>query len=405
MIRLFCFLLTGFFQFQQISGQSLLNFHCQELNLSKSVALKCDPISEDDPGDLAEAYSYLITYLVEGQSSANKFELHFPSRVGTYHWTKKDDEDKNDSLSAELYYDTNPQVYGYSLQAHAKDFTIQVKRYDESANGSIEGTFSGDMETYITWKHQTVLIPVNGTFHASRTKHIRSECRKYRRSEKEVVNRAIAILDEELLAPLNKLGWVVDSRESGETGQVANNPGPFRPLMICNGFYKLKLKADPNSESAKAVNDSMEYYANQVSENKNDNEKMVASLRNMTRMQAYQNIEIRVLENMPYLKEGTPKKTNDKYIVLHLQQVPFAYQFVSAASNEMDIPKEHTSVFLGEWKDAEMYSKNYVTYPFIHKTSSPYIENIVVEISAPAFIANKIVSSINWANVRKVIVK
>lgn len=45
-----------------VFAQSTISFQCKELNISKPESLRCDPISEDDPNDLAEAYSYLISF-------------------------------------------------------------------------------------------------------------------------------------------------------------------------------------------------------------------------------------------------------------------------------------------------------------------------------------------------------
>lgn len=44
-------------------------------------------------------------------------------------------------------------------------------------------------------------------------------------------------------------------------------------------------------------------------------------------------------------------------------------------------------------------------YPFIHKTQSPYIENIVITINAPASAANKIIKAIDWSKLNNAISK
>jgi len=40
-----------------VMAQGAVTYNCAELSLSGTTALKCDPVSEDDPNDLAECYS------------------------------------------------------------------------------------------------------------------------------------------------------------------------------------------------------------------------------------------------------------------------------------------------------------------------------------------------------------
>ncbi|HEY8781868.1 MAG TPA: hypothetical protein VIM16_09655 [Mucilaginibacter sp.] len=45
------------FSSHMVMAQGAVTYNCAELSLSGTTALKCDPVSEDDPNDLAECYS------------------------------------------------------------------------------------------------------------------------------------------------------------------------------------------------------------------------------------------------------------------------------------------------------------------------------------------------------------
>lgn len=62
-------------------AQGNISIECKEINLSETVPLLSEPISEDDPGDLAEATSFLLSFYDRKRSSHQSFELRFPSRV------------------------------------------------------------------------------------------------------------------------------------------------------------------------------------------------------------------------------------------------------------------------------------------------------------------------------------
>lgn len=390
----------------QASAQSTISFQCKELSLSKNESLKCDPISEDDPDDLAEAYSFLVAFYPAGQQSdQQRFELNFPARTGNYHWTQKSDDDKNDSLSAWLSYDMNPKVYGNVFQAHAKDFTIHVARYDAVKNGVIEGTFEGIMETYLAGKHITVNIPVKGSFHTTRTGKFGSECRKQRQAEKQVISKAVKVFDENLVKPLQAMGWQVDDEDNGLDAVIANHPGPFRPLMLCDDLFHLKLSVNPNSAYGKMLHDSAEYYANQSSQHADDNKLLIQAVKNMARIQNMQNIEIQIAENDPYIKAENSMDVNDRFTVLHIPGVAYACQYYGAPNEQLDLPKEHVSLFFGNWNGADMNAKTYVNYPFVHKIQSPFIENFYITITAPAKIFNEIIKKIDWSKLNEALTK
>lgn len=391
-----------------VFAQSTISFQCKELNISKSESLRCAPISEDDPNDLAEAYSYLISFFpANSQHTEQRFEFSFPAHVGTYHWTQANEDDKNDSLSAYLVYNTNPKVYGYTLKAYPKDFTITVTRYDAPKGGKIEGTFNGMMQAYLSWKLQTVSIPVKGNFHTVRTGEFGVECRKQRQSEKEIIYKAVKIFDDVLPGPIQNLGWQISEEKNGYTTQISNNPAPFRPIFMCGAFYNLKLSIDPNSEYSKMLQDSMQYYNQEVVKNSNNNNHKAATVaaQNMFRLQSMQSVEISINGNSPYLKEDYTIGNKDKSTELPIRGVAYAWQLYLAPTSELETPKEKTMVFFGNWKGANMHSGTYAAYPFIHKQQSPFIENFIVTIEAPAVVANKIIESIDWNKLNEAITK
>jgi hypothetical protein len=378
-----------------INAQSNISFQCKELNINKTSPLKCDAISEDDPGDLAEAYSYLITYIAGGTTD-QRFELRFPSRTASYHWTQRSSSDKNDSLSAELIYNTNPKVYGYTMDAFPTDFTITVTRYDNTKGGIIEGKFEGTMQSELAWSQQTVTIPVKGTFRTIRTGKAGDECRKQRYTEKEVIGKAVKIFDNAFIQLLQKTGWQITEEKNGLTTQIADHPAPFRPLFMCSDFFSLKLSLDPNSAYGKMIQDSAEYYNQQLSQSSPGTKAYLQASQNLFRMQNMQTAEIAIDANSPYLKQDYTIGSKDKSTVLHIPGSAYAWQLYLAPTDQLGSPEEKTMIFFGNWKGANMHSGTYVGYPFIHKQQAPFIENFVVTITAPASAANGIIKKIDW---------
>jgi hypothetical protein len=411
LVSLSIIILTGLCH---LIAQSNISFQCKELNLSKSETLKCDPVSEDDPDDLAEAYAYLVTFFPAGSRSDNqRFELNFPAHAQEYHWQQRNDEDKNDSLSVLFIYNTNPAVYGYTIMAHAKDFTINVTRYDAAKGGVIEGTFNGTMEAYLAWKQQTVLIPVKGSFHTTRTGKFSSECRKQRRPEKAVISEAVKIFEESLINPLRDLGWDVESEENGHNSLIANKPFPFRPVFLCSDFFHLKLSLNSNSAYGKMIQDSADYYLKQSEEfgeqfQQTNDKKYLKYIQDATMKVAYfqimQSLEIKISGNEPYLKAPHAMEAKDKFTVLHIPGTSYACRFFKAGNEKLDA-SEFASLYFGNWTGADMNAKSYVSYPFVHKHQSPFIENISVTITAPGKIIDEVIKKIDWNKLNEAINK
>ncbi|MCZ2460279.1 MAG: hypothetical protein LC128_11735 [Chitinophagales bacterium] len=395
------------------NAQCSISIQCKEINLSVSGSLKCSPVEEDDPADLAEAYSFFIGFYGNTQSDNQRFELRFPSRIATYHWAQASVDDETDSLYAWLSYDVNPEVYGHLVQAFPKDFTITVNRYDNKKGGIVEGKFEGTMAAYLPWSHQNILIPVKGNFQTTRTGRSYAECRKQRRAEKAVISNAIHIFENTLIQPLQQAGWKTEYKAANNT-LIANNPYPFRPIFLCSSIFHLKLILDPGSAFSKALEDSANYYGKQAdhygalnSEGNNPKyQKLVTeATKNIIRIQALQNAEIGVEINSPFLMQDNKSSDKNKSTTLQIPGVAYVRQSYKAPSNELALPEENTMLFFGNWAGKNMRSGSDTRYPFIHKTQSPYIENIVITIKAPASVANKIIKAIDWSKLNYAISK
>ncbi|MCZ2460269.1 MAG: hypothetical protein LC128_11685 [Chitinophagales bacterium] len=385
------------------NAQSSISFQCKELNLDNTTLLNCDPIEEDDPNDLDEAYGHIRAFM--GKSSNDLIDITFPTKVKSWRWTQKDENDKNDSLFAYFSYNTNPKVYGYTLQAYAKDFTITVTRYDQNKGGIVEGNFEGIMGAYLSWSHQNISISIKGNFHTTRTGEFTDECRKQRQAEKLVIDKSVTIFDKTFIQPLQKSGWEIIEQKNGRSSQLANNPSPYRPLFFCSDFYDLKLSLDPNSDYGKMMNDSLQFYNDQISRNAGNLKVISQAAKNVFRIKNLQDIEISINGNSPYLKEDYTVVGRDKSSVLHVPGVPFAWQLYRAPTDEVSTPEEKSMLFFGNWKGVNMQAGTYVLYPFIHKKQSPFIENFVVTITAPAPVAKEIIKAIDWEKLNDAISK
>lgn len=381
-----------------VRGQNSFTMHSVDLGIDQTVSMTPDPMSEDDPRDLAEAYGQFYGYLKvlggSGNAGDYRLELHFPTKVTSWHWSQNGEQDANDSLMARLVYNTDPKSYGHTVDAYAKDFTITVTRYDGVVKGGVvEGNFSGTLEGYLAWNHQTIRIPVKGSFRTTRTGH-GAECRKLRASERVVLEKARDVLRMRVAEPLQAAGWSVDM-ESTEKGEVANNPRPFRPLMLCAPWFGFKLKLDEHSPLGQELRDSAAYYAHQGSSK--DIGVLKAAMRNMSRIQKMMAVDIRVWDNSPYIREPWILTSRDRFSVRTVPGAGYACQVVRAPKSDLDLPDEATDVYIGNWAGADMHATgSYVLYPFRHKETGPWLENLRFEIDAPKEVADAIIAKVDW---------
>lgn len=223
------------------------------------------------------------------------------------------------------------------------------------------------------------------------------ECLDQTPEQKAVVGKAVAVARAQF-ATLKSLGWLITENYTGEQSPVAKKPAPFRPLMLCGPLYNVTLTADPATAFGKMLQDSSDYYTAQAQKNKFGDDGWVRATKNMARIATMQTIQITVTENTPYLVYGEPKGDGDKNIVLHLKGAGFAYRQYVAPADTYSIPDETTWVYIGNWAGIKELKDNYgyVSYPFIHKQLSPFIETLDIKIHAPAQIADAITSKIDW---------
>lgn len=398
-IILYVLLLLCCMQYRTLTAQGSLSFQCNELNLNKTTALTCDPITEDDPKDLDEAYGYLISFF--NKDNDYRIELGFPTKIKSWHWTQKDEYDKNDSLSAYMVYNINPKEYGHVLQAYAKDFTITVTRYDNKKGGIIEGTFEGMMQADLAWSHQTVSIPVKGNFKTTRDGGTPHDVRKQRTSEKPVISKAVKVFRDALLQPLQSSGWQITDEHNAFNSPVSNRSD----LPITIDLFHLKLALDPNSDYGKMMLDSAKYYNDQLSKNEPGSKEYKQAAVNFFRMQNMLTAEMEIASNLYYLKQSSYTiGDKDNYSVLHIPGASYACRVYIAPDDEISRPEEYTQLFFGNWKGADRHAANAVKYPFIHQ-HGPFIENLVVTITAPSAAADKIIQAIDWNKLNEAIAK
>ena len=377
-----------------VNAQGTITYSCTELNISGTVPLKCNQISEDDPNDLAECYGLLMATL---PGNGQHLELSFPSKKESYHWEQSSDHrsSTSDSLAADFYFNSN--TIGNGLHAVAKEFNITITRYDNLKGGIIEGAFSGTMEAFAAWLHKSVKVNIMGSFHTTRTGAFGVECRKLRRGETAVVENARAVINNNLIKPIQKMGWIVKN-SSDVPPSAANHPSPYRPLFFCSSIFDLTISPDPNSDFGKMINDSIRYYSNQQG---------MAAIIRQTLLGKLRNLKIRIAENSPYLKEPFPHDADDKFTLMHIPGISYAYRLTlpeQGASREFP-PDYKTFILIGSWTGAEMNASTYVNYPFIHKIPGAYLETLTVQIIAPVTIADKIIQNVNWQSLSLALTK
>lgn len=395
---------------KSIYAQGSISLQCKNFNLNRAFYLKCDNINEDDPNVLTECYSHLVTYISNG-STDQRFEMRFPARVTSYHWSQASSDDKNDSLSAELMYEVNSENDKTSLDAYPKDFTITVTRYDDKKGGIIEGKFNCTMKA-LNSDQQPVPISVHENFKTTRTGKPDDECRDQTNAEKKVITNAVSIFENTFLQPLQKMNWQITEEENGKNAQIAINPAPYRPMFLCSDFFDLKLNINPDSPLGKMMQDSAEYYNNLVSQYSSqigqpsyDKSKLSQATRNMYRVQEAGRAEISINANDPYLKQDWLLDSKDRHTVLHIPGVAYAWQLYELPTDDLQSPVEKTMLYFGNWTGINMFTGTYAGYPFIHKQQSPYIENFVVTIIAQTAVANEIIKKIDWSKLNEAIKK
>lgn len=402
MKKIQCFIIAaaGMFCTPPAGAQNTLTVKCEALNIAaKQLSITPEVISEDDPGDLAEAYSYFTARIGTGtgQAADNRLELRFPARVASYQWTQQDNKDKNDSLSAYISYIFDAAV-GNSMNAYASDFAITVTRYDAAPNGVIEGSFKGTMQTYGPDGRTLVPVQVSGSFRTTRTGKAGDVCRKARRDEQAVLLNAKNILDNNLYTPLANLGWQVQQENTSihSSGLVANTPEPYRPMMLCSSFFSAKITADPGGNFAQKLTDSITYYSGLAEKNAADDKLLLQATQNMARIQKMMQWQIDIDENSPYLKGPAMLGDNGIFTLLHITGAAYAYRVHRPGADALSPADDYTVLLFGNWQGADMHAPVYVNYPFVHKQHAAVLENITIKITAPPQLADDVIKGIDW---------
>jgi hypothetical protein len=225
-----------------------------------------------------------------------------------------------------------------------------------------------------------------------------AECRDPRPDELAAINAARQVIDKSIGGALQQMGW--QTRNSDQVSvSVATHPNPYRPMFICSRAFDLTANADPNSAYGKKMNDSIRFYQNQTSQ--------VAILRSVI-LAGMQNIKIRITENDPYIKTKYDHDAQDKYTVLHVPGVSYAYRLTEPeqGADAGGVPPDYkTFILIGNWTGADMNANTYVKYAFIHKTGGAYIETLTVQIIGPASIADKIIHNVDWQGLSAALTK
>ena len=157
----------------------------------------------------------------------------------------------------------------------------------------------------------------------------------------------------------------------------------------------MKLELGQNSDYGRIMTDSAVYYSKLGTTD---------GMKNMFRIQAMRNVEIRVFVNSPFIKSVFNHGSNGRYTVMHTPGTAFACRMITAQSNDEE-PHVITELYFGNWAGADMNARDYVNYPFAHKTESPYIETLKVQIIGPAQAADVIIQKIDWNKLNAALVK
>ncbi|HZY36873.1 MAG TPA: hypothetical protein VFE53_09510 [Mucilaginibacter sp.] len=224
-----------------------------------------------------------------------------------------------------------------------------------------------------------------------------TECRDPRPDESAVINKAREVIDKSIGGALKQMGWQSSHSDRFKLS-IATHPNPYRPMFICSRAFDLTISPDPNSAYGKKLNDSIRFYQAQTSQ--------AAIVRSVV-LGEMQNIKIRITENDPYLKSKYDHDATDKYTVLQVPGVSYAYRLAEPEQGAgADIPPDYkTFILIGNWTGANMNFNNYVMYPFIHKTGGAYIETLTIQIVGPASVADKIIHNVDWRGLSAALTK
>lgn len=220
-------------------------------------------------------------------------------------------------------------------------------------------------------------LAVGGPFRAQ------DECRKPTADEQAAVLKFATAERQTVLPPLERAGWKANSVKSVFDGfTVANRvPAPPRPLSVCTPQFEVTLELDPQSPRGAELQRQANALAQQGTAD---------ATKQMFHTIELGKLEIRTDTNSPYIREAftTPAARLD------VPGVPLAYTRTVAASSNVDSVHQTTTVCVGNWRN--WGTDTYVTYPFVHKPLTPFIENACVEFLGLPEVVDAAVKQIDW---------
>jgi hypothetical protein len=213
------------------------------------------------------------------------------------------------------------------------------------------------------------------------------ECRSATPQELAAVEKLVHTLQDNVETALVKSGWKVTSENTAlPTPQIANHPGPMRPLMVCMRPLDVKFSPDPASAWGRQWQDSVNYYNALGTPD---------GMKNMFRLVADGDLEIWATENDPYL--NTHVSPAARITRLTLPGVPMAFQEVPGGQDGNN--GVETQLFFGNWANAKISSGNEayaVPYPFHHPGSTPFIVNMVLHIHGSPKVCAQVLNGVDW---------
>lgn len=219
-----------------------------------------------------------------------------------------------------------------------------------------------------------------------------AECRQPTPQEKAAAEKVAKNLHDKLLAPILSSGWSVASEKSALTALViASNPAPPRPLMDCAPIFDVQLQPAPQNPRTKKIQDAFAQL---------QHAKGAADMNKLASIFASGQIEIRVLENSPYLRSQIDHPIKQ----INVPGAGVAYRPVLQPGDE---PTQTTTICFGAWKPAVTFSANnqYIPFPFVHAKGTPYIENMCVNIKTTQDVADEIVKQVDWTSLNQALTR
>ena len=226
----------------------------------------------------------------------------------------------------------------------------------------------------------------------------RTECRAPSAAESQAGERVQRALQQAVSGPVTALGWTLQNQKAdGGSPDVANDANPKRPLMRCWTIYDAKFELGAGSPHYAALHaqadkwqkDEQDWMAACIKSNYKGCDKKPDNLTLGAHAAAGLNLEIRALENSPYMR---PPSTEP----LHKLDVPGAAVAYRLQPDEEDLVK--TTVCVGSWKPEITFASasREVLFPFQHAPGTPFIENLCLTITGAPDLSDELLHKVDW---------